>query len=73
MLRIAQNVLKTIFTFHDVSINTDPEVRYSQGENPTFTFHDVSINTVLILEPTKNQFFFTFHDVSINTTNPEHF
>ena len=57
---------ESIFTFHNVSINTYTEHRV---EKPVFwfTFHNVSINTVDCYPCWVSAEKFTFHNVSINT------
>ena len=69
ILQIAANIIgeHIVFTFHNVSINTERRIRKTKRE-VLFTFHNVSINTrssfsILSLVP-----LFTFHNVSINTT-----
>ena len=60
---------RKIFTFHNVSINTE-----NGNEYPTlffrFTFHNVSINTLPQTRVSRESVFFTFHNVSINTRAP---
>ena len=71
ILQIAANIIgeHIVFTFHNVSINTERRIRKTKRE-VLFTFHNVSINTrssfsILSLVP-----LFTFHNVSINTPTP---
>ena len=72
ILQIAANIIgeHIVFTFHNVSINTERRIRKTKRE-VLFTFHNVSINTrssfsILSLVP-----LFTFHNVSINTETRE--
>ena len=58
--------LDLVFTFHDVSINTERHFLIRRCKC-YFTFHDVSINTFLPLHIFYFIISFTFHDVSINT------
>ena len=56
----------TIFTFHNVSINTElTSQEISILSN--FTFHNVSINTTGTKRKVSIDTGFTFHNVSINT------
>ena len=56
-----------IFTFHNVSINTNKPGIIDMGFF-IFTFHDVSINTHHTASDRGYIPVFTFHDVSINTS-----
>ena len=59
--------LAPVFTFHNVSINTDTQ-KFAFLFEFEFTFHNVSINTYItscVWMPVPNVF--TFHNVSINT------
>ena len=58
--------IRTAFTFHDVSINTDV-ILSAVVRLLFFTFHDVSINTPTNFVFLSSGYPFTFHDVSINT------
>ena len=56
----------SVFTFHDVSINTTHHLILPLADR-YFTFHDVSINTETDPDGFMSIPDFTFHDVSINT------
>ena len=60
------SVSPIVFTFHNVSINTDSLVN-SFDDVFCFTFHNVSINTHRYAPSYKEIADFTFHNVSINT------
>ena len=60
--------LSLIFTFHNVSINTQGDPGRNGGVNK-FTFHNVSINTERKGDGCGGGSAFTFHNVSINTTH----
>ena len=61
-----QKLLSQKFTFHNVSINTDPG-RADARMLLQFTFHNVSINTPGTGTRKEGAAGFTFHNVSINT------
>ena len=42
--KFAQSAAKSLFTFHNVSINSTPELVYCHAMR-SFTFHNVSINS----------------------------
>ena len=56
------------FTFHNVSIKTDP-VHVDEKDFPPFTFHNVSIKTKVRRLTKSVLSSFTFHNVSIKTSD----
>ena len=72
ILQIAANIIgeHIVFTFHNVSINTERRIRKTKRE-VLFTFHNVSINTGSAVKRIGLLIGFTFHNVSINTETRE--
>ena len=72
ILQIAANIIgeHIVFTFHNVSINTERRIR-KIGREVLFTFHNVSINTGSAVKRIGLLIGFTFHNVSINTETRE--
>ena len=56
-----------IFTFHNVSINSNRPSRTCQRLRK-FTFHNVSINSQIGIRDFYHAHAFTFHNVSINSS-----
>ena len=61
-----QKFLDSLFTFHNVSINTNWGLLHILRHHQ-FTFHNVSINTGIPFILRRLLLIFTFHNVSINT------